>query len=93
MSLREDVNKTLKDYGYKIERGIIVSPGKFEGEPYYAPYYYDIAMDGFADEDDGETWIFYLSDEDKRAISEFKKYYSLEIYVDDNGFVHSELIQ
>jgi len=34
---------------YEIKDGIIVSPGKFEGEPLYAPYFYSIWLDGGAD--------------------------------------------
>jgi len=29
---------------YKVKMGFIASPGKFEGEPVYAPYFYDISL-------------------------------------------------
>lgn len=31
---------------YTIENGFITDPGKFEGEPEYAPYFYDNCDDG-----------------------------------------------
>lgn len=40
--------------GYEVRDGIIVSPGKFEGERDYMPAAYDQYMNGFCD-DDGEV--------------------------------------
>jgi hypothetical protein len=39
---------------YQInEAGTIVSPGKFEGEPYYAVGLYDLVLEGCTDESNG----------------------------------------
>ena len=32
---------------YKIENGRIRSPGKFEGEMIYVPFYWNVFLDGF----------------------------------------------
>lgn len=36
----------------------ITQPGKFEGEPIFAPHYWSIALEGFADSDDGKVFGF-----------------------------------
>ena len=46
--------------GYECdEQGRITSPGKFEGEMYYIPYFYDIAIqgDGEWDYEDGTVTV------------------------------------
>ena len=45
------------------EYGIITSPGKFEGEMAYVPYFWDLVLEGFSDE---EIW------DDDLLISRFK---------------------
>lgn len=49
------MNPEVEDY--KVVKGIIVSPGKFEGEPYWMPTIYDMVLSGMADESmhDGTT--------------------------------------
>lgn len=43
---------------YTVQGDRIVSPGKFEGEPVFAPVLWDLALQGFADGDDGSTYRF-----------------------------------
>lgn len=55
-----------KDYNVD-DNGIIRDPGKFEGEMYYVPYYYDLSMNGFSSEsggdvDAGGAWDFFELD-------------------------------
>jgi hypothetical protein len=38
---------------YEVRNGRIISPGKFEGEPIFAPALWAIVLDGFSDGDDG----------------------------------------
>lgn len=42
---------------YDVRDGIIRNPGKFEGEPIYLPYFYEMMLEGCVDETlgDGET--------------------------------------
>lgn len=42
---REEI---LKDYTVNAQ-GVITSPGKFEGEMLYAPYFYDMLLNGDGD--------------------------------------------
>ena len=59
-SAREQV---LRDYSHNSS-GIITQPGKFESEPIFAPYFWNLALEGFADEDtnDGFAWRLDASD-------------------------------
>ena len=72
---------------YQVENGIIRSPGKFEGEAVYVPYFWDIYLDGFADEDDGTTLIFNVSVDDKKHFPELRKRKVVKLYQRDDGFV------
>lgn len=60
------------------ERGNIRQCGKFEGEPLWAPYFYSVGLDGFADEtfsaQDGggtETDVFFLHSTESEALADF----------------------
>lgn len=66
-------------------------PGKFEGEPDYVEYFYDIGMEGGADEDDGEVWTFEINADDIRQFPELRGYKYIDIEVSDQGFVYHQL--
>jgi hypothetical protein len=77
---------------YKVDsHGVIRSPGKFEGEMYYVPYYWDIGMNGLADEDDGTNWLFNLDTEDYKRFPELKGSKTLILYSSEQGFAYAEL--
>lgn len=44
---------------YTVRDGVIRSPGKFEGEPVYAPHIWETALDGGATREDmnGVSWV------------------------------------
>lgn len=80
--------------GYIIVNGTIRSPGKFEGEPEFAPELWDIALSGFADSDDGRTYTFKINRDDplhakyptlKRWLGRRR---SIKLFEDSQGFVH-----
>lgn len=71
---------------YNIVNGIIQNPGKFEGEPAYVPYYWDLAMDGCADEV-GEVLVFHLDASDVAIWPELASVASIHLAADSNGFV------
>lgn len=74
------------EQAYKVENGVIRSPGKFEGEAVYVPYFWDVYLDGGADEDDGEVLVFYVSDEDRATFPELQGP-TVMLRQLDNGFV------
>ena len=77
------------------ENGVITSPGKFEGEMYYAVSYWGDALDGFPSRDeicdDGTlVAIFDLFEQDYKDYPELSDVTELRIWEDSNGFVHCQ---
>jgi hypothetical protein len=72
---------------YKVEGGRIVSPGKFEGEAVYVPYFWGAFLDGMADRDDGTVLGFDVSAEDKAQFPELKRRRTVRLLQRDDGFV------
>lgn len=60
------MTRTEIESTYRIINGRIQTPGQFEGEAIYLPYYWDIFMEGGADDDDGQTICFHLDDADQK---------------------------
>lgn len=79
--------------GDLTKRGIIRRPGKFEAEPLYVPYFYEVMTQGGSDEDltfeEGEPIysIFSVTDEDRAAFPELGDAKEIVLWEDDNGFV------
>lgn len=79
---------------YANDGARITQPGKFEGEPVFAPYFWQLAMEGFADGDHGRVVKFRVGAKDKehddfptlRAWLGRKR--TLCLREDGNGFVH-----
>jgi hypothetical protein len=90
--IKEHMDHLLSS-GYQIENGVIQSPGKFEGNMYYALYFYvEYLETGSGDYDwfEGETLItrFNLTKSEKKAFPELADYDIFEFYEDDSGFIH-----
>lgn len=62
-------------------------PGKFEGEARYVPFYWEVFLDGFADEDDGRVLKFVVSKEDKVSFPELKSRKVVRLIEREDGFV------
>ena len=81
---------------YKIEDGIILSPGKFEGEAVFVPVFWAGVLDGGEDDTeglyedgDGLVSVIELTDTDRAAWPELGITRILKLWEDDQGFVHS----
>lgn len=77
--------------------GFIRGPGKFEGSPAYALYYYDRVMNGFSDEiidaNDGTVIDrFNVGDVDVALFPELQGERYLDMWECDQGFVYVDLI-
>jgi hypothetical protein len=72
---------------YNVVDGRICSPGKFEGEMVYAPFYYQAMLEGMADHDDGPEYGFDVSPEDRREFPELGDREKISFYERDDGFV------
>lgn len=85
---------------YTVENGIIRSPGKFEGEPVYAPDFYDAAMDGCGEDlaymDDGWgefTTLIAIEDSDRKEWPEIDHSEMFALVTESNqGFVSVQLL-
>lgn len=80
---------------YPNDKGRITAPGRFEGQPIFAPYFWNMALDGMADADDGYVFTFRLHKSDPEvadcpALKDWlgrKHYCLLRISQDANGFI------
>lgn len=78
------------------EHGIITSPGKYENGMLYVPYFWDMVINGFGEEN-GELSIdykisrFIISDEDRKEFPELENAKTIDVWVDDYGFCYAEL--
>jgi len=73
---------------YEVNDGLIVSFGKFEGEPVWAPYFYGNDCDESVVDVDDMEYRAYLPTEEEKAV--FKDLADVDVVVlreDDQGFV------
>jgi hypothetical protein len=74
---------------YQINKqGIITSPGKFEGEMLYVPYFWDAYLNGLVDDDDGGVLTFLVDGEDRAMFPELGNATKVHLESDDAGFVY-----
>jgi len=89
---------------YQVTDGIIRSPGKFEGEPVYAPEFWERALDGSADDEFSDRGVqmslFTVRASDRAEFPSIERdTYSIAIWEDEYGFVrtheltHAEYVQ
>ena len=77
---------------YEVRDGVICSPGKFEGEPLYAPAFWDAVLNGMAEELEGEGVLiarYFPSVDDRKEWPELGDAAVLYLYEDSQGFVHA----
>lgn len=74
---------------YDVKDGRITSPGKFEGEAIYAPYFYNEYLNGGA-EDEGDRLAFDVTAEDRAEFPELKGVKRVFLQEDGNGFIYCE---
>lgn len=82
---------------FNVVDGVIRSPGKFEGEPLYTPYFWELALDGIGGEeesDEGDVLIttFEVDGTDTAEFPELAGVKQVSVYEDDLGFVHIETV-
>ena len=84
--------------GYKVDKhNRIRSPGKFEGEPIYAPYFYELWCEGEGEDEymsDGEDCgeliftSFDVTEEDRAAFPELAGVNKIQLHESELGFVY-----
>ncbi|MBT8460251.1 MAG: hypothetical protein KJN60_11320 [Boseongicola sp.] len=70
------------------ERGIITSPGKFEGEPTHAVYFWEAWMNGSWDDFDGDETIFNIDDKDRHRFPALEGVDRVRLWQSEQGFVY-----
>lgn len=75
---------------YTVKNGRIQNPGKFEGEPLYVPYFWEEALNGLADDDDGIYFFFNVTATDREIFPELKGIKTVTLHETGNGFVCAE---
>ena len=81
------MTRTDIERSYNISNGRIISPGMFEGEMVYVPYFWNMYMEGFYDSDYGGVLGFHVVAEDKQLFPELKGRKAVKLYQRDDGFV------
>jgi hypothetical protein len=85
-------NQILDEYEIN-EGGVIQSPGKFEAEMLYAPYFYEALMDGLADDRDDTdpdcpVATFVVSADDLAEFPELGGAMLVKCWEDTSGFFY-----
>jgi hypothetical protein len=80
----------MKKSEYKSAGGIITSPGKFQGEPVYAPYLYNQGADQeYLGADETLYHAYKISREDREHYPALGGVFAVVLYERDDGFVVS----
>ena len=80
--------RTLIETTYRVHAGRIASPGKFEGEMVYVPYFWDQFLMGMADRDDGDIIGFNIDYADRELFPEIpKRKRTIRLRERSDGFV------
>ena len=82
----ETINTILESYEITSD-GFISSPGKFEGEPRYAPYFWDLYLNGAYDGEENDALYWYVEAEDIALFPELQKVKRVFLSTTDQGFV------
>ena len=79
---------------YKVDDGVIRSPGKFEGEPVWAPAFWELALESSHDEltydDDCPVSHFTVTDDDRAMWPELTEVKTIRLWESDQGFVNTD---
>ena len=81
LNTRKEIENT-----YTVKDGIIKSPGKFEGEPIYVPYFWQVYLDGFGEEM-GDYVLFDVEPSDVVEFPELNGKSTIKLMENDQGFV------
>jgi hypothetical protein len=83
-----DTSKAIRDSYATDDNGRITSPGKFEGEMIYVPWFWDQGLSGCADRDNGSVYGFNITPEDRAMWPELpSRKRTINLRESDSGFV------
>ena len=86
-----------KDY-FVDDEGVIRTPGKFETEMVYVPYFWDMILNGVEDryyfnENNVPVSEFVITEDDIREFPELDGVHIVSLWEDFEGFVWCEVIE
>lgn len=87
MQLLEGNTRKELEKIYKTKDGVITSPGKFEGQLLYVPYFWEIFLDGGVDDEKGDVLIFKIDANDRKLFPEISKKQKTIKLKETGGFV------
>jgi hypothetical protein len=102
--IRDAAVKAARAYGYAYEgarrdpASLYAPPGKFEGQPYWALFYWDAVMDGMADDPlrdefgDVAADVMPLTDAEREAFDLPDACAFIALWHSDAGFVNVECL-
>ncbi len=70
-------------------RGVVRSPGKFEGEMLYVPHFWDQGLEGAASEDENGMFFFVIDDDDRKVFPEIDDIYGIALGETESGVVYT----
>jgi hypothetical protein len=71
--------------------GLIRTPGKFEHEMLYVPYFWDAALNGESSTDTGSVFFTIIDDLDRAQFPELGTAYGIALEESEQGFIYSRL--
>jgi hypothetical protein len=71
--------------------GLIRTPGKFEHEMLYVPYFWDAALNGDSSTDTGSVFFTIIDDLDRAQFPELGTAYGIALEESEQGFIYSRL--
>lgn len=74
----------------KLVNGVFVS-GKFSGQAAYASYFWEQVKQGLADDQQGNVYIFDITEKDIKKFPDLNRFDIVKISEDKNGFVSVEV--
>lgn len=80
--------KTRKEY-----QEIVKQPGKFELQDVYAPYFYDLMLDGNGEYDYNSVLRFEITDQDLKLFPELSDYKYVELHESEFDFIFVETFE
>jgi len=80
------MNEIVKHYEEMVKQ-----PGKFEGEPRVAPYFYNLVLNGEGEQLEEGCFSIKITPEDCEIFPELEGYKRVILYVDNDGFVYGEI--
>lgn len=72
---------------YTVHHGRITTPGRYEGEPAYTPFFHSLWLDGLHDQCDDDVGLFWLDPGDYELFPELAGFTFVVLFESGSGHV------